>query len=93
MGLYMAAYRDAIDKQRQVLRELLDQIESMRYRRREQWRDRPHPEGKRFSQEELTETVCPTYKNLLGRHKPAPAEPPHSAGNCRVPRMHDSRNE
>ena len=65
MGLYMAAYRDAIDKQRQVLRELLDQIESMRYRRREQWRDRPHPEGKRFSQEELTETVCPTYKNLL----------------------------
>ncbi len=48
-----------------VLRDVLGEIESLRIRRQEQRRDHPHPHLKRFTQQELTDEACPTYKNLL----------------------------
>lgn len=49
----------------EVLRDILDQIEILRIKRQQAVRDRPHPLLKRFTQQELTDEACPTYKNLL----------------------------
>src|SRR5258708_14682670 len=49
-----------------VLRDILEEIEILRNIRQEEVRDRPHPFLKRFTQQELTDEACPTYKNLLG---------------------------
>jgi hypothetical protein len=43
-----------------VLRDLLEEIEILRIKRQEEVRDRPHPLLKRFTQQELTDEVCPT---------------------------------
>jgi hypothetical protein len=57
-----------------VLRDVLYEIEQMRFRRQEEVRERPHPQLKRFTQQELTDEVCPTYKNLLvGRSHRVPS--------------------
>jgi transcriptional regulator with XRE-family HTH domain len=43
-------------------------------KRQEEGRDRPHPFLKRFTQQELTDEACPTYKNLLlGRSQRIPS--------------------
>src|SRR5690242_14077264 len=48
-----------------ILRDLLGEIETLRIKRQQALRKRPHPQLKRFTQQELTDEVCPTYKNLL----------------------------
>ncbi|MBV9231656.1 MAG: hypothetical protein JOZ18_20265 [Chloroflexi bacterium] len=48
-----------------VLRDLLDTIEILRIKRQQEIKEHPHPHLKRFTQQELTDEVCPTYKNLL----------------------------
>lgn len=57
-----------------VLRDVIDQIETLRITRQEQVREHPHPLLKRFTQQELTDEACPTYKNLLvGRSQRIPS--------------------
>ena len=57
-----------------VLREVLEEIEVLRIKRQEEGRDHPHPFLKRFTQQELTDEACPTYKNLLvGRSQRIPS--------------------
>src|SRR5258708_2007695 len=48
-----------------LLRGLLGEIETRRFRRQEDIKEHPHPQLKRFTQQELTDETCPTYKNLL----------------------------
>jgi hypothetical protein len=48
-----------------VFHDVLHEIERLRIKRQEEVRDRPHPLLKRFTQQELTDEACPTYKNLL----------------------------
>lgn len=56
-----------------VLSDLLDAIESLRFRRQEERRASARPSLKRFTQQELTDEACPTYKNLLvGRSQRVP---------------------
>lgn len=40
-------------------------VEAVRLARRQQVAAHPHPQGKRFSQEELAEAAYPSYKNLI----------------------------
>lgn len=49
----------------QTLQQLIGEIETLRHKRREEWRHRQHPQQKRFTQEEICEGPCPTYRNLL----------------------------
>jgi hypothetical protein len=57
-----------------VLRDVLGEIETLRNIRQEEVRVRPHPFLKRFTQQELTDEACPTYKNLLvGRSQRIPS--------------------
>ncbi|MFP4439558.1 MAG: hypothetical protein ACLFVO_20125 [Chloroflexaceae bacterium] len=59
--------------QRSVVRALMGEVEAIRYRRYDQWHDRPHPLGKRFTQEELRDRF-PNYKNwLTGRTRRLPS--------------------
>jgi hypothetical protein len=61
-------------KRSNVLRDILEEIEVLRIARQEEVRDRPHPFLKRFTQQELTDEACPTYKNLLvGRSQRIPS--------------------
>ncbi|GCE31907.1 hypothetical protein KDA_73910 [Dictyobacter alpinus] len=56
-----------------ILRDVLHQIETLRIKRQQEARDRPHPLLKRFSQQELADEACPTYRNLLeGRSRRVP---------------------
>ncbi len=51
-----------------VLKELVNLIEEFRIRRQADAAEQLHPELKTFSQRELTDVACPSYKNyLLGR--------------------------
>ena len=57
-----------------VFYDVLHEIERLRIKRQEGVRDRPHPLLKRFTQQELTDEACPTYKNLLvGRSHRVPS--------------------
>lgn len=57
-----------------VLRNTLEEIEILRLTRQEEVRNHPHPLLKRFTQQEVTDEVCPTYKNLLvGRSQRIPS--------------------
>jgi hypothetical protein len=57
-----------------ALRDLLEEIEILRIARQQEVRDHPHPLLKRFTQQELTDEACPTYKNLLvGRSQRIPS--------------------
>ncbi|NBD28137.1 hypothetical protein [Paenibacillus glycinis] len=49
----------------QSLRTALGEIETLRMKRQRQYADRSHPSLKRFTQQELNDEACPTYKNLL----------------------------
>jgi hypothetical protein len=56
------------------LRDLLSKIEALRTLRQKQVRERCHPHLKRFTQQELNDEACPTYKNLLiGRSQRVPS--------------------
>jgi hypothetical protein len=47
----------------------------LRIARQQEVRDRPHPLLKRFTQQEVTDEACPTYKNLLvGRSRRVPSQ-------------------
>lgn len=60
--------------QSKVIREVLVVIEDVRLKRHSQWREQPHPQGKRFTQDEIRYGPCPTYHNLLsGRSQRLPA--------------------
>ncbi|NDJ52977.1 MAG: AAA family ATPase, partial [Chloroflexi bacterium] len=70
----MSELKDTPLKEEEVLLHLVGVIEAVRTRQRDLYHDRPHPDGKRFTQGELTDLVCPTYKNyLLGRSKRLPS--------------------
>jgi transcriptional regulator with XRE-family HTH domain len=57
-----------------VLHQLLEAIEAVRGKRQEDYRDRPHPQLKRFTQQELNDEACLTYKNwLIGRSNRLPS--------------------
>jgi hypothetical protein len=56
------------NEQARVLHQLLGEIETVRLKRQEDYREQGHPQLKRFTQQELNDEVCPTYKNwLIGR--------------------------
>ena len=51
-----------------VFHQLLGAIEAVRITRQEDYREKHHPQLKRFTQQELNDEACPTYKNwLIGR--------------------------
>ncbi len=48
--------------------QMLTAIEAVRNMRQEDYREKRHPQLKRFTQQELNDEACPTYKNwLIGR--------------------------
>jgi hypothetical protein len=54
--------------------DVLYEIERLRITRQGEARDRPHPLLKRFTQQELTDEACPSYKNwLVGRSHRVPS--------------------
>jgi hypothetical protein len=56
------------------LGDVLHGIETIRLRRQQEVKDRPSASLKRFTQQELTDEACPTYKNLLvGRSRRVPS--------------------
>ncbi|MEM8533917.1 MAG: hypothetical protein AAGF95_23940 [Chloroflexota bacterium] len=64
---------DKNDKGR-TLRQVLTLIEQLRYQRRDTYSKQPHPENKRFTQEELDAVVYHSYKNALkGRTQRLPS--------------------
>lgn len=54
--------------QSRIIRDLVAEIEALRARRRAEWKQRRHPQGKAWTQEELRDLACPSYKNLLLGH-------------------------
>lgn len=57
-----------------VFHQLLGEIEVVRLKRQEQYREKCHPQLKRFTQQELNDEACPTYKNwLVGRSHRMPS--------------------
>lgn len=56
-----------------VFHQMLNAIEAVRYKRQEEYREKGHPLHKRFTQQELNDEACPTYKNwLIGRSNRLP---------------------
>jgi transcriptional regulator with XRE-family HTH domain len=57
-----------------VFHQLLGAIEAVRITRQEDYREKSHPQFKRFTQQELNDEACPTYKNwLIGRSTRLPS--------------------
>lgn len=57
-----------------VFHQLLGAIETVRITRQEEYREKCHPQLKRFTQLELNDEACPTYKNwLIGRSNRLPS--------------------
>jgi len=57
-----------------VFHQLLGEIEAVRLTRQEEYREKCHPQLKRFTQQELNDEACPTYKNwLIGRSNRLPS--------------------
>ncbi len=57
-----------------VFHQLLGEIEAVRLKRQEQYHEKCHPQLKRFTQQELNDEACPTYKNwLVGRSNRLPS--------------------
>jgi MmyB-like transcription regulator ligand binding domain len=57
-----------------VFHQLLEAIEAVRLTRQEDYREKRHPQLKRFTQLELNDEACPTYKNwLIGRSNRLPS--------------------
>lgn len=66
----LATYNDANES---TFHRLISAIEFIRIKRMDHYR-RKHPDGKRFTQQELNDFVCPTYKNYLdGRSRRMPS--------------------
>src|SRR5260370_14753538 len=64
----------ASSHQSDALRARPGEMETLRLRPQQGVRDRPHPRLKRFTQQELTDEACPTYKNwLVGRSRRVPS--------------------
>jgi transcriptional regulator with XRE-family HTH domain len=60
-------------EQARVFHQMLNAIEAVRYKRQEEYHEKGHPRLKRFTQQELNDEVCPTYKNwLIGRSSRLP---------------------
>lgn len=66
MGSLVSAQH--VSDQSQLIRVLVGEIETLREKRRALYADKPHELLKRFTQEELTDSCCPSYKNLLYRY-------------------------
>ena len=50
------------------------QLKRCVYKRQEEYREKGHPQFKRFTQQELNDEACPTYKNwLIGRSNRLPS--------------------
>ena len=61
-------------EQARVFHQMLRAIEVVREKRQEEYRERRHPQLKRFTQQELNDEACPTYKNwLIGRSERLPS--------------------
>jgi len=61
-------------EQARVFHQLLRAIEVVRITRQEQYHERRHPQSKHFTQQELNDEACPTYKNwLIGRSHRLPS--------------------
>jgi len=61
-------------EQARVFHQLLGAIEAVRITRQEKYREKHHPQLKRFTQQELNDEACPTYKNwLIGRSNRLPS--------------------
>lgn len=61
-------------EQARMFHQFLGTIEAVRIKRQEDYREKRHPQLKRFTQEELTDEACPTYKNWLrGRSQRLPS--------------------
>jgi hypothetical protein len=57
-----------------VFHQLLRAFEAVRISRQEDYREQCHPQLKRFTQQELNDEACPTYKNwLIGRSNRLPS--------------------
>ncbi len=60
--------------QQHVLQALLRRIEALRIARQKEYKKHAHPTYKSFSQQELNDVACPTYKNwLVGRSHRIPS--------------------
>ena len=61
-------------EQAHVFHQLLGAIEAVRLKRLEEYREKCHPQLKRFTQQELNDEACLTYKNwLIGRSNRLPS--------------------
>src|SRR6266571_4230129 len=61
-------------EQARVFHQLLGAIEAVRITRQEEYREKFHPQLKHFTQQELNDEACPTYKNwLVGRSHRLPS--------------------
>lgn len=59
--------------QKKLLKAALGEVESLRLKRQHKYSRQPHPALKRFTQQELSDEACQTYKNLLvGRSQRLP---------------------
>jgi len=57
--------QESLPEQRELIRNVVMLTESIRVQRKMQFQVVTHGEGKKFTQEELSQTVYPSYKNLL----------------------------
>ena len=74
MGTIKVAGTSIIGDEVRLLRQCVGEIESVRRRRQAACRTELHSALKRFTQQELAEEACPTYKNLLmGRSNRLPS--------------------
>jgi hypothetical protein len=72
--LEMKEERAQAFEQEHVFQQLLGAIEAVRITRQEKYRDQSHLQLKRFTQQELNDEACPTYKNwLIGRSHRLPS--------------------
>ncbi|WP_328800140.1 hypothetical protein T3H97_15000 [Paenibacillus sp. LX16] len=68
----MTMHKDE-DFQYKTLKIVLGEIEAVRMKRQREYNELSHPLLKRFTQQELNDEACPTYKNLLvGRSRRIP---------------------
>ena len=62
------------EEQARMFHQLLGAIETARHKRQEDYSEKSHPQLKRFTQQELNDEACPTYKNwLIGRTNRLPS--------------------
>jgi len=77
MSLQISAVKEdnePLKEPARVLAQLLGAIEAVRITRQEDYHEQSHPQLKRFTQQELNDEACPTYKNwLIGRSNRLPS--------------------